>query len=313
MVTRTTADAFTVFDDNLKLDPTQRHAAERHHNEITEALRSVGIVVSAFLQGSFARKTMLAPLRDVDKVVILASPMRGMTPSRVMDLVQAAIAAKYPTTTFERSRHAIKIDFGPESFYFDTVPAWETETDDDDIEIANLETGGWERSNTRQLIRVVAERNRVCSGRFIHQARMGKQAVRNLLDGIVPGLHVETWAYRVIAEPMAHDEACARILAAGAQLLGTPYTDPTGGDMISARLKPDVVVTAKPVLDKAAADAEEARRLADSGLHEGAIRIWHCIFGDCFPAPSMSDVSVLRASFLGLAAATRPVRSWKPA
>jgi hypothetical protein len=314
MTRRTIADAFEEFDDNLKLDPAQRAADERMHNDITELLRRTGIIVYGFLQGSFARKTMIAPLRDVDKVVILASAMAALTPEQVMDAIQATIVAMYPDVAFDRSRHALKVDFGDESFYFDTVPSWETSTDDDDICIANRETGGWERSNTRELIRVVGERNKRTDGRFIHQVRMGKQAVRNLLDGIVPGLHVESWAYQVITEALAHDEACARILAAGARLLCAGYFDPTGVDLISARLKPSVIEQAKPVLERAAADALEARRLADAGQHEGAIRIWAAIFGECFPEPSNSDVSALRSSFLGggpTARPIRPVRSWR--
>jgi hypothetical protein len=271
---------------------------------------------------------MLAPLRDVDKVVILADTMRGLTPDQVMDAIQAAIAAAYPDVTFERTRHALKVDFGAETFYFDTVPAWETTTDDDDILIANRETGAWERSNTRELLRVVAERNHATNGRFIHQVRMGKQAIKHLLDGLIPGLHVESWAFLSIQEPLAHDEAVARILETGAALLGQTYYEPTGVDAISARLEPHVLLTAKPLLERAAADARRARDLADLDDHDFAIRIWHGIFGDCFPtSKTPSDLNALRASFavgagitetgvVSRAATThsaRPVRPWRPA
>ena len=61
----------------------------------------------------------------------------------------------------------------------------------------------------RELIRVVAERNEETNGRFVHQTRMGKQAVRHLLDGVVPGLHVESWAYIAIEESMM--SMCERV------------------------------------------------------------------------------------------------------
>lgn len=321
---RTTTQAFDLFDENLKLDPKERAAAEKCHNEVTELLRSVGLIVYAFLQGSFARKTMIRPLRDIDKVVVLDPALLGLTPDEVMDRIQAVIAVHYPAVTFRRTRHSLQVDFGPTSFYFDVVPAWETATDDDDVLIANRETGSWERSNTRELIRVVAERNDETNGRFIHQARMGKQAVKHLLDGIVPGLHVESWAYIAIEDSLAHDVAAARILETGARLLGGRYFEPTGEDLISAKLKPDVVEQAKPVLARAAADARLALELAAEGKHEAAIKIWHAVFGDDFPAPSAADVAALRASFLGagVTAAGRvsqagrhkpkPTRSWRP-
>lgn len=300
MASMTTAEAFDEFDENLKLDPEERRAAEKLHNEITELLKEAGLIILAFLQGSFARKTMIAPLRDIDKVVILAASMEGLSPDEVMTRIQNVLAAQYPDATFERSRHALKVDFGEESFYFDTVPAWETTTDDDDVLIANRDTGNWDRSNTRELIRTVAERNQETGGLFIHQVRMGKQAIANLLDGLIPGLHVESWAYDVINEALAHDEAAARILEAGADLLGGQYYEPTGVDMISERLKPDVIAAAKPVIEKAARDARTAVKLAKNGDHDGAIAVWHQIFGDEFPAPAAQDEeATLRRSFTG--------------
>lgn len=326
MPSMTTSDAFDDFDENLKLDPDERRAAEELHTEITGILKKAGVIVLAFLQGSFARKTMIAPLRDIDKVVVLAPSMKGLSPDEVMARIQSVLAAHYPDAVFERSRHAVKVDFGEETFYFDTVPAWETTTDDDDVLIANRETGGWERSNTRELIRTVAERNQETGGLFIHQVRMGKQAIANLLDGIVPGLHVESWAYDVIQEALPYDEAVTRILEAGAELLGGQYYEPTGVDLISARLKPDVINTAKPVLEKAARDARIAVELAAKGDHNGAIAVWHQIFGDEFPAAAKEDAeTVLRRSYTGGSVTpagtisatmagsqrTQPVRPWR--
>lgn len=324
----TTAEAFAEFDENLKLDPKERKTAEDRHNAITTLLLRAGIIVSAFLQGSFARKTMIAPLRDVDKVVVLSPRMMALTADEVMDRVQIAVAVGYPAAAFERSRHALKIDFGSNSFYFDTVPARETTTADDDVYIANRETGNWDRSNTRELIRAVGERNAATNGLFIHQVRMGKQAVKHLLDGIIPGLHVESWAYLVIEEALPHDRALARILEAGAELLGGRYTEPTGEDEISAHLKPDIVTAAKRVLTEAAHKARHARSLTDAGDHNEAIRVWHELLGDCFPEASpQDDATALRRSFQGGAItisgtattarstgqSSRPVRSWRTA
>jgi predicted nucleotidyltransferase len=325
MSNRITGDAFEEFDENLKLDRAERRAAEKIHNAITELLRRRGLVVTAFLQGSFARKTMIAPLRDVDKVVVLDRSLSGLSPDQIMDRIQRALSDEYPDVIFERTRHSLKVDFGPTSFYFDTVPAWETTTDDDDVLIANRDSGGWDPSNTRSLIRVVAERNEAAGGRFIHQVRMGKQAVKNLLESSIPGLHVESWAYVVITGALPHDEAAARILEEGARLLGSSYTDPTGKDQISARLKPDVIAAAQPVLTEAAGKARHARQLSDAGDHNEAIRIWHGIFGESFPeAAPQDDETALRRSFLGGAVTTRgtvsttrttgqrshPVRPW---
>lgn len=324
---KTTAEAFETFDENLKLNPLERARAEVTHREITALLTMKGLIVSAFLQGSFARKTMISPLRDIDKVVVLHPDLDGLTPDEVMTRIEAVLRVAYPEATFERSRHALQVDFGKESFYFDTVPAWESEGQDDDVMIANRETGGWDRSNTRTLIRVVAERNRLSGGVWIHQVRMAKQVVKHLLDGIVPGLHVESWTFIAVTGRMTHDAALSKILEAGAALLGDTYTEPTGVEVISDRLKPDVIAQAKPVLQRAALRAAEARRLTRTGDHNEAIRIWRELCGDCFPDPRPQDVaSALGAAFAGNAVtssgavsstrvghqANRATRSWGP-
>jgi hypothetical protein len=324
---QTTVEAFDLFDENLKLNPVERARAEKTHREITALLMLKGLIVSAFLQGSFARKTMIAPLRDVDKIVVLHPDLDGLSPEEVMDQIEAVLREVYTNATFDRSRHALQVDFGKESFYFDTVPAWESPTDDDDVMIANRETGGWDRSNTRTLIRVVAERNKATEGVWIRQVRMAKQVIKHLLDGIIPGLHVESWAYIAVTGRMAHDVALATILERGSTLLGRTYTEPTGVEVISDRLKPDVIAAARPVLEHAAARAREARRLTEIGEHNEAIRIWHDLCGDCFPpvrtqgagealatafaGGSVTSSGAVAASALGQQV-NRPTRAWAP-
>lgn len=321
----TTTDAFNEYDENLKLDPDQRDGAVELHNDVTALLTEKGLITSAFLQGSFRRKTMIAPLRDVDKVVILHPDLAGLSPDEVMDRLQGALAEAYPEATFDRSRHALQMDFGEDSFYFDTVPAWESTTNDTDVCIANRDSGGWQRSNTRELIRVIAARNGATNGLWIHQIRMAKQVIKHLLDGDIPGLHVESWAYIAITEATDHDEALTRILETGAALLGGTYTEPTGVEAISDRLKPDVIARAKPILTDAAGRARAARAASDSGDHIEAISIWHNLCGDSFPAPSQDAAAALSRAFAGGAVnrdgtistsrtgtqRSQPTRSWR--
>lgn len=70
----TVAAGFSQYDDYLKLDPDERDSARDMHHEIRDSLRAAGVIADAFLQGPLARKTMLAPLRDIDMVVIMAAP-----------------------------------------------------------------------------------------------------------------------------------------------------------------------------------------------------------------------------------------------
>ena len=68
----TVSQAFAQLRNNIKLDPVEYQRAIAIHNAVTAYLTAIGLITGAFLQGSLARKTMIAPLRDVDKVVLLA-------------------------------------------------------------------------------------------------------------------------------------------------------------------------------------------------------------------------------------------------
>lgn len=328
-------NAFSAFDNELNLDPGERKRAQDLHNEVTGVLRDAGVISGAFLQGSFARKTMIKPLRDIDKCVILPAGTlpaydSPLGPWLAMQQIIQTLTAHYGTRVVcEPSKHAVKVAFVEESFTFDVVPAFETDDRaSDDVLIANTSTDRWETSNTRQLLRVVAERNAATGGRFIHQARMGKHLVRNLLNGDLPGLHVEAFAYHCIAEPLEHAAAVERLLRCGTSLLQGPYLDPTGRDELSRKLKPGVQPRALACFTDAAAKASEALRLAEAGDHRAALAIWGQLFGEPFPAPSGQTVEdAFSRSFAGGSVTTigtvssttisrqpaRPARSWRSA
>ena len=55
--------------------PRRTSRAEEVHNFIDDILVNAGIAKRTRLQGSFARKTMLPPLHDVDKVIELVDDL----------------------------------------------------------------------------------------------------------------------------------------------------------------------------------------------------------------------------------------------
>jgi hypothetical protein len=274
---------------------------------------------------------MLGPLRDIDKVLILSAALAHLDsdhngPDIAMDHIEKVLHETYPDATFTRTRHSLQIDFGPLTFSFDAVPAFETDTDDDDVLIANRDTSDWDRSNTRTLIRVVAKRNQQCDGRFVRQVRMAKQFVKHTLGEDFPGLHTESLAFLSVAETLEHAEACEKIFRTGATVLEGDYRDPTGVDVISRKLRPEVRERARVAFAQAAERASEARKLAACGDHAGAIGIWHELFGDPFPTAQAQSVTNAFAASVGGSITSagavsasrggrqpaRPTRAWSP-
>ena len=319
--------AFDAFDDALKLDPDERLRAEGFHRALTTRLKADQVISSAFLQGSFARKTMLKPLRDIDKVMILnqqyshlLADTRGSVAAA--NLVEEVLRGYYPNATFSQTRHSIQIDPGPGTFSFDVVPAFEADDGSSNVLIVDLKSEVWERSNTRTLMDVVADRNKSCNGAFIHQVRLVKHWARLVLGGRLPGLHVEAIAFACIDEEFDHANAVSRVFACGSQLLSSSskYTDPTGVDDLSAKIADVDREAARQAFVVASNQAAQALALDANGDHEAAIVIWKSVFGEIFMANS-AGADFLRSLGVGAGATaaagkaypkTTPTRAWAP-
>jgi len=239
--------------------------------------------------------------------------------------MEAVLRKAFPQATFERSRHAIKIDFPELGFTFDLVPAFDRE-DSELIDIANLDTDSWDESNTRVLMRVVRERNDECDGAFIHQVRMIKHWARYDIECLF-GLYRESAAYDGIKGPADHPDSVLnafRALEEGLEL-GIQY-DPTRVDNLHLKLDEGVADEALPRVREARQTAQEAVELEEAGDTDAALAVWYSIFGDPFPKPPTQSVEDAFTNSLkggltttGVAtassaarAATPPVRPWRP-
>lgn len=317
-------ERFEALDDNLKLDNGERDRAIASHNRLGDLLVAAGIAKRTRLQGSFARKTMLPPLHDVDKIIELVDDLAATLdgpggPEKAMLLIRDRVGKAMPTARFEFKQHAIGIVLPGDGFAFDAVPAFNDEDGTGWIRIADLEDDDWEPSNTYLLIETVAARNHECKGRFVHQVRMAKQAVKHA-DINLPGLHTETFTFNAVVSKVDHAEAVAATLATGASMLLGAYTEPTGVDRIDIRLDSDQKAKAQVAIERLAARAADALRLADSGDEDGAGAIWHEIFGDPFPKPDAQGFlqslhggkGITSTGAVTGAAATPRTRAWHP-
>lgn len=300
MTPKTTASAFKQFDEDLNLDPPQRKAAVRRHREVTDYLLAVGLAMTTFLQGSFARKTMPKPLKDVDMVIVLseqlAAQLRGPGgAARAIALVRKAIAEAFPHAQFDvydTPAHALQVIFPDLDFSFDLVPAYADPGGGEDVFIADRENDTWERSNTRTLNRLISERNKATEGRFVHQVRMVKSYKKDhqVLDDTC-GLLWESLAYGAITRKMSHSEAVAATLKHAAHALTSAVYDPTGADDLTAEWTAEEHVAYVAAVRAAAQRAEEALRLEADGDHDAAIELWHDILGAPFPSVPLQSAT----------------------
>lgn len=326
MVIVTESEAFAEFHEELKLDPDEVAFARGFPDEIRRALSDGGVKAThSFLQGSLARGTMVSPLKDVDMVVSLDREEYGhlledpLGPEKAMDLMQAALERdlrpRYPNLKFgQRKAHALPIKLRSGYPSFDLVPAFETTTSDDDVLIADREDQRWERSNTRELIRVVADANKASGGTMIHVVRMVKHAVRTKLHRKFPGLAVESISISACGKPMPYAEASVRAFEMGAKMLGGPILDPTGIDDLAPKIEeiePGFTQHAKKWFEDRAAEAQRARKLAESGDHDQSLAWWHRVFGPPFPSPTKATPETAATALTYGTSAAWPSRAWR--
>ena len=287
-------EAFDKFDERLALPKGARKRAEAAHNKLRDVLKEAGVATGAILQGSFARKTMLPPLKDIDMVAFLAAEHEHLKDEpggsdRAMDILKNAIANAYELATFDRSQHALKADLGDE-FTFDVVPGVDTEPGNDMIWIADRDQDRFELSDTRRVTDLVQERNQSCNGVFIHQVRMIKQWMRTRFNGELPGFIGECIVYAAITVEESHDVACSAAFTVGARLLAAGTVEvPGASENVLDRLAKSEIDWLKSEIESTRDRAQEARELASNGDDAAAIDVWYSIFGDPFPeAPKQS-------------------------
>jgi len=302
--------AFERYHTALKLPPEEVAFAKTFPDLVREILAdSPEITVShSFLQGSLDRGTMVPPLKDVDMVATLDRHRHGELlddpegPAKAMDLFESVLAEplryRFPQMAFTgRSAHAVQFDLGPQLPSFDLVPAFEESEPPGqygNVFIADCEDHAWEWSNPRQLKHQVAKANQAAHGLLIHVCRMVKNPLKH--DQVLkdfPGLLVEALACDRLSGQFTYAEGVATVLTEGAARIGNgPIFDPTGVQDLSLRLdKKGLTRPAQRWFVQAAEEAMRARRSAEIGDHDSAVRWWSRVLGDPFPLPPDSAVT----------------------
>lgn len=331
---RTVDSSFAKLDENLNLDSFVRLQAQNLHNTIRDDLTKAGLIAGSFLQGSFARKTMLKPLKDVDIVCLLPVYMWEVLsgpegPGKAMESFKPPIEERWPGVQFdvgdEPSGKALRVTVPGVDFTVDLVPAFDQE--DDYVLIGDRFEGTWEPSNTRIQLKTVSDRNRATGGRFVHQVREAKKLTKHHEDlEFVSGIVVESLAYAVIARELPDKVAIGLFLDHAEDAVKGPVIEPAGEDDVTAKWTSEERQAAARVYGQASGKAVEALALERAGDMDAAIDVWHSLFGDSFPsAPHRSVQNALTALAAGSVTSTGrpsttqaaqqvsgPGRSWSP-
>lgn len=298
------SEAFSELDEQLKLSPDTHAEAKRIREELEETLKAAGLEVSSLIQGSYGRKTMRPPLKDVD-LVVLACDAAGKNSNGEWDIeayvrrVKVAIceSGRFPGVRFDDggvSKRPLQLSLPDINFTVDVVPARESGSPGW-LLLGDRVEGTWDYpSDVRVLLQKVSARNQQCGGKWVRQVRMAKSALTgdSRVKDLVSGFLIESAAYDVVLTSTTHPRAVAAILAQLASVSRGEYTGLGQNDLTDGWSSDDRRHVIE-FFNERAQSAQHAVRAEERGDEEEAIRLWKLSLGSSFPAPSQSFFDTL--------------------
>lgn len=161
-----------------KIEPTEKEkrSISESHNKMRNILQnSTEIsVVDSFLTGSYARQTMIKPLKDVDFLVQVNYGVHKNDNSlQLLNKVRKVLSKAYPSTPITITLPCVKVQFN--YCHFEIVPAFAIEGNEDLFEIpANLGIG-WQQTYPKIPDKWMTQENKKAEGLFIPTIKILKR------------------------------------------------------------------------------------------------------------------------------------------
>lgn len=254
----TPKQAFASFLESLELTRKQRDEASRQHTFLRTELQRRLSTTENFLSGSYARRTAIRPLNDIDVFVVLdrrkhAGPEQGQ-PSGCLSELQSALNDIYPNKSWPvlQSR-SVHLRFSGTGLAYDVVPAFSSLEDEGVYFIPDRGTDTWIATNPKRHAALSTAANEA-AGKMLkpltkavkHWNYRGKAPLRSF------HLEVMTWSV-LTSKPAGWLDGLTQLLEGLAERVLEPCPDP-------ARLGPSL----ERGLDRGAARVRllDAARLA---------------------------------------------------
>lgn len=271
--------------------------------------------------GSFARKTKIRPLDDIDMLVLLSeagtslypasgysynllvhdplSPLWQLTDAngylnstKLLNKFKSSLGnvPNYRKADIKRTGEAVVLDLSSYSWAFDIIPAFRVMNVFQDVDSFLIPDGygHWKKTDPRRDKIAVSDTNRNHSGWFIPLVRLIKYW--NVKSYAVPRLnsyYLETMlisAYRCLPPITSLRRALPDAFKGLAQQITRSCPDPHGfGPALDSNMTQDVREKIREVAESKALNALVALRKEDEQNHKEAITWWGYVFPD-FPA-----------------------------
>jgi hypothetical protein len=282
---------FKAFLSSIQPGDDEVAAAKAAHEQVRDELRTDSESKDAhedtFLSGSYARRTAINDINDVDVICILDID-RTITPPEVLLSWVEGIVSKYYKEVRPQGR-SIGAE-GKGGVWLDIVPATPVNAADGPLWIPDREVKQWVQTHPKGQIAACNERNETTNGYFVQVVKVLK-AWRDRLPTKSCQLKsyiLESLIHKTIGSPSSHAGAIVSVLEG----IESSYGAYRGTNIVPAITDPgnsSVVVTkhlpAKEFDDfmiQVKSAAQIARSAFDNNDESSSRELWRQLFGSQF-------------------------------
>jgi predicted nucleotidyltransferase len=253
---------------NLQVTAIQSSTMSTRQQNVRKALENGFKVLDSFLVGSYARSTMIAPLKDSDIDILMvldSSYYTKYTPATLLDRVRTILLRTYPTTPrISRNGQAVTITFT--DFSVDIVPAFKKTGGG--FLIPDSIKGCWISTDPTVHATLLTQRNKAHNGNLIPAIKMLKGWNR-VLNNAFSGFYLELMTVDILNKVTISDypSAMRYIFDKGREKIKYKQADPAGfGDQMNGLSGIKTVKDAVKCFDTAYNQARSAEQVTNKSI-----------------------------------------------
>ena len=276
--------SFARLRSNLEITDLQAETTSTRQRSVRAAVERGLKVTDSFLVGSYARDTMIAPLKDADIdifVLLNSEEYAKYRPAGLLDRVRTVLLETYPTSPrVSRNGQAVTITFS--DFRVDVVPAFHRQGGG--YIIPDAPNDKWISTDPTKHDSQLTSDNTAHDGQLIPLIKMLKRWNRNSGD-LLYGFYLELLASQVLRGLRFSDYSSGirYVLDKGREKIRFHLADPAGlGGHVNG-LASGTLDEAVSRFTTAHSRAVKAEEFAAAGKVSSAVDEWRKIFGDYFP------------------------------
>lgn len=168
--------AFKLFLGRITPPESQLAAAQTGHSNLRRRLESDGyfgrLIETTFLNGSYARHTVIRPIKDVDIVVAVFAEWLEVEPAKAMESLRRKLSQWYDGWRTRRRRRAVQVQLS--RINLDVLLAVAPDGDSKPMFIPDRDQRCWIRTHPRRQLELAESLGRGTNGNYPRLVRLAK-------------------------------------------------------------------------------------------------------------------------------------------